>query len=237
MERAFGTTFADVVIRTDERAAARAASLDVLAYADGREIGFSPGWWSPNTPEGQRTLVHELAQLERPAAELIAHAPTVAAASLGSSRGWELWDPRAAHRDGWRLPPGDRRKDARPLESRRIAPRRGALDGLVVLGSWERTEHVRDAEARLRERAALLDGVAADSPLARLGRDGGEPLADELRARMEQLFGHGFAHVRVHTDLAAAQATSALGARAFAVGHHVYFGAGLFQPGTSMAIA
>lgn len=230
MERAFGTTVADVVIHTEERAAA--ASLDVLMYTDGSEIGVAPGRWSPSTPEGQRVLAHELALLEHSAAELFARAPTMAAASLRSSRGWELWDPRAALRDGWRLPPGARRKDARPLESRRIAPRRGALDGRVVLGSWERTEHVRDAEARLRERAALLDGVAADSPLARLGRDGGEPLADGLRARMEQLFGHGFAHVRVHTDLAAAQATSALGARAFAVGHHVYFGAALFQPGT-----
>jgi len=38
--------------------------------------------------------------------------------------------------------------------------------------------------------------------------------------------------VEVHTDAAAADAASSLGAKAFAVGNDIFFGAGYFQPGT-----
>ncbi len=63
MERAFGTSLADVELRTDEHAAARAAALGVLAYTDGQEIGFAAGRWSPQTRDGQRTIAHEVAHV------------------------------------------------------------------------------------------------------------------------------------------------------------------------------
>src|SRR5213078_4050226 len=61
---------------------------------------------------------------------------------------------------------------------------------------------------------------------------GGAPLPVELRARMEALFGHRFAHVRIHTDGAAAQAAETAGARAVTIGSHIYFARGQFTPGS-----
>src|SRR5439155_25059830 len=50
--------------------------------------------------------------------------------------------------------------------------------------------------------------------------------------RMDALFGDRFAHVRIHTDGAAAQAAGAAGARAVTLGTHIYFNREQFAPGT-----
>jgi hypothetical protein len=70
--------------------------------------------------------------------------------------------------------------------------------------------------------------------------DLGAPLSGEVAARMNaELGGAGpasaesFAQVRVHTDEAAAQAAQLLGAQAFTMGYHIYFGRGEFAPGTT----
>lgn len=57
MERAFGTSFADVTVRPDS---ARAAGLGALALTQGRTIEFAPGRYRPFTREGQELLGHEL---------------------------------------------------------------------------------------------------------------------------------------------------------------------------------
>lgn len=49
---------------------------------------------------------------------------------------------------------------------------------------------------------------------------------------MEPRFGHDFSKVRVHTDEQAAEAASAIGARAFTVANNVVFGRGEFAPST-----
>jgi hypothetical protein len=59
---------------------------------------------------------------------------------------------------------------------------------------------------------------------------GGSPLPRAVRATFEPRFGFDLAGVRVHADGPASEATSALGARAFTVGEHVFFGAGEYQP-------
>jgi hypothetical protein len=64
------------------------------------------------------------------------------------------------------------------------------------------------------------------------GRSGGKPLAPSVRRAMETRLGHSFAAVRVHSDACAAGEAKALGARAFAVGRDVVFGARQFAPGT-----
>jgi hypothetical protein len=61
----------------------------------------------------------------------------------------------------------------------------------------------------------------------------GQPLSPELAARFGAALGADLRHARVHTDGAAAEAARALGARAFTLGSHVYFGAGEFRPGVS----
>lgn len=49
---------------------------------------------------------------------------------------------------------------------------------------------------------------------------------------MQRVIGHDFGHVIVHIDAAAAEAAEMVGADAFAIGTHVFFGQGRFQPGT-----
>lgn len=61
----------------------------------------------------------------------------------------------------------------------------------------------------------------------------GSPLPDEVRRRMERVFGHGFEHVRVHTDSRAAADARAFRAHAFTVGSDIFFGAGEWAPGTA----
>lgn len=58
----------------------------------------------------------------------------------------------------------------------------------------------------------------------------GHGLPGELRARFEQSLGTDLGGVRIHSDSAAAQASGALGARAFALGQDVYMGAGNYDP-------
>jgi hypothetical protein len=59
-----------------------------------------------------------------------------------------------------------------------------------------------------------------------------QPLRAPVRGTMEARFGHDFGTVRVHADARAADAASAVGARAFTVNRHVVFGAGEYAPGT-----
>ncbi|RKI07664.1 DUF4157 domain-containing protein [Corallococcus sp. AB030] len=59
----------------------------------------------------------------------------------------------------------------------------------------------------------------------------GQTLAPATRHSMEAAFGAGFGDVRVHTSPEAGAAARALGARAFAVGTDIVFGAGNYLPG------
>ena len=63
-----------------------------------------------------------------------------------------------------------------------------------------------------------------------LGR--GRALDAPVRERMERGFGRSLEHVRLHDGPSAAGAADGLGARAFALGDHVVFGAGAYKPGT-----
>ena len=53
-----------------------------------------------------------------------------------------------------------------------------------------------------------------------------------MRAPLESRFGHDFGSVRIHADGSAAEAANRLGARAFAIGPDIGFGAGQFAPNT-----
>lgn len=59
---------------------------------------------------------------------------------------------------------------------------------------------------------------------------GGEPLSASLRASFEPRFGYDFGAVRTHSGGDAAGAAAAIGARAFTVGDHIFFGPGEFRP-------
>ena len=61
---------------------------------------------------------------------------------------------------------------------------------------------------------------------------GGQPLSSRDRRFFEPRFGADFSRVRIHSDTTAAEMAQALHARAFTVGGHIVFGAGLFTPET-----
>ncbi len=61
----------------------------------------------------------------------------------------------------------------------------------------------------------------------------GQPLSQSERNFFEPRFGADFSHVRVHTDLRAANAAKSINARAFTHGQNIVFGAGEFSPSSS----
>lgn len=64
----------------------------------------------------------------------------------------------------------------------------------------------------------------------------GRPLDSSTRAVMEERFGHDFSQVRVHADGRAADAASAMDARAFTLGRDIVFGRGSWAPQTDRGL-
>ncbi|WP_221888153.1 eCIS core domain-containing protein [Geodermatophilus aquaeductus] len=62
--------------------------------------------------------------------------------------------------------------------------------------------------------------------------DGGAALEDPARAFFEARFGHDFGRVRVHAGDEVSRSAASLGAAAFTVGGHIYFGPGRYAPDT-----
>lgn len=60
----------------------------------------------------------------------------------------------------------------------------------------------------------------------------GTALQPAVRADLEARLGADFGAVRVHSDAAAARSAAAVGARAYAVGNQIVFGAGRYEPGS-----
>jgi Domain of unknown function (DUF4157) len=61
----------------------------------------------------------------------------------------------------------------------------------------------------------------------------GQPLPDELARQLSAELGLDVSAARLHTDAAAAAAAAAVGARAFALGHDIFFAAGAYDPHTT----
>jgi hypothetical protein len=60
LESGLGADFSDVRVHTDGPAGASAEAVGASAYTVGHEVVFAPGHYQPGTPQGQRTLAHEL---------------------------------------------------------------------------------------------------------------------------------------------------------------------------------
>jgi hypothetical protein len=60
MESAIGADFSDVRVHTGSDADQSAKSLGAHAYTSGNDVVFADGHYSPGSPDGQRTLAHEL---------------------------------------------------------------------------------------------------------------------------------------------------------------------------------
>jgi hypothetical protein len=108
--------------------------------------------------------------------------------------------------------PGDRHEQ----EADRIADR---ITGSSTAGS-------RTAARAGDHHAARI----APSIVRKVSQWAGRPLESGMRRLMEDHVGGDFGAVRTHTGTAAARAAGALGARAFAVGRHIVFGDGQYNP-------
>ncbi|MCB1889109.1 MAG: DUF4157 domain-containing protein [Rhodocyclaceae bacterium] len=105
----------------------------------------------------------------------------------------------------------------------------------------EETEEVqRQSEGEEEEEAVQAKAdpaapatVATDTATRiRSARGSGGALPHSERAFFEPRMGADLSQVRVHRDTSAADLNRRLGARAFTVGHDVFFGAGEYRPGT-----
>ena len=76
------------------------------------------------------------------------------------------------------------------------------------------------------------NGVAADAEGAvdRAASSNGEPLRADLRERFESSLGADLSAVRVHRSADSAEASAAVGAKAYTVGSDIHFGAGQYRP-------
>lgn len=95
-----------------------------------------------------------------------------------------------------------------------------------------------DEQKKLVQRSSAGPGPSVvpsdvERTIEALSAGGGGPLPESIRARFEPRFGYDFGAVRVHTNDRATGAATALGARAFTVGDHVFFAAGEYQPSSA----
>lgn len=111
----------------------------------------------------------------------------------------------------------------------------------VDAGAPEHSNQHRQAQLRARRPAPPPpDGNGAppngdpsgapDGALDAIRASAGQFLADGVADQLSSQLGHDFSHVQVHTDGAAADAATALGAEAFALGQDVFFGQGKYNP-------
>jgi len=78
--------------------------------------------------------------------------------------------------------------------------------------------------------ARSYDGVDAPPIVHETLASPGQPLGADARTFFEPRFGKSLGHVRVHADARASDSAAAIGARAYAVGEHIVFGAGGYAP-------
>ena len=87
-----------------------------------------------------------------------------------------------------------------------------------------------DAAVRPRMRDA---GAARPGPATDLLSGPGRALDRPTRTFFEPRFGFSLSQVRLHADDQAARSAAAIGARAFAAGHHIGFAANQYEPATA----
>lgn len=106
-----------------------------------------------------------------------------------------------------------------------MSKRERTLDSYLAPPSPQGVALQRKAVGAAQQPGGDLPGAVED-----VLRSPGEALDPKVRARMEKGFGRDFSGVRVHSDASAARSADAVGARAYAVGNHLVFGAGRYQP-------
>jgi len=120
---------------------------------------------------------------------------------------------------GARRPPDTSRQAeaAVPLGAvpRSLAPMQRAVGNAAVARMLQRQRDADQGEQSV-QRSTVPDVL----------RSPGRPLAEPVRAEMEQRLGADFSDVRVHEGVAAQRSAAEVGARAYTSGHHVVIGDG-----------
>ncbi|MEY2501440.1 MAG: hypothetical protein QOI07_1774 [Verrucomicrobiota bacterium] len=99
--------------------------------------------------------------------------------------------------------------------------------------SEPQTKHVAHEHLRAKTVSSNeIAGIEAPFIVHEALRSPGQSLDPFTQASMESRFGHDFSGVRVHTDAQAADAASALAARAFTAGRNIGFNTGEYAPRT-----
>jgi len=120
------------------------------------------------------------------------------------------------------------RREATSREFDDVSPSRKHAEGP---GHWSALalapQVLRSSDGALDAERVAVDAVAGDA----LGA--GRPLAPTLREEFETRLGTDLAGVRIHTEPRAARAAAEIRASAYAIGEHVAFNAGRYEPDTA----
>ena len=128
------------------------------------------------------------------------------------------------------------RRAAPPAVSARVSSR---VSAHVLRPSFGRRPDAHEREAhelanRFVSGELQLAGAVSAAPAARFWLPGSvsTALPETLRESLEQAFSADLHALRIHADAPAATSAAAIGARAYASGAHLVFGAGLYRPDT-----
>jgi len=147
MEAALGADLGGVRVHTDSKAAESAKAVQAHAYTVGEDVVFGPGQYQPSSPEGQRTLAHELTHVVQQRQGPVAGTPTGDGISLSDpSDSFE----RAAESTAERITSGARGGGADEPGPAGTVQRQGQPDELLdeepVQGLWAQRDTAVPAE-------------------------------------------------------------------------------------------
>ncbi len=100
----------------------------------------------------------------------------------------------------------------------------------------ESAEAARELAGSFGPRDANGVAAGADTAVQRAAGTSGAPLPAELRDRFESTLGTDLSGVRVHTGAESAEASKAVGARAYTTGQDIHFGAGHYDPSSAFGV-
>ena len=119
-----------------------------------------------------------------------------------------------------------------------IASGIGDAVGSVASGISNAAGSIASGISNLFFKESAGGAVSSQSPetvMQSLGK--GSSIDSGTKSKMEGAFDSNFSNVEIHTDSNAAQLSKSMNARAFAVGNHIAFAGGEYQPGTMMGDA
>jgi hypothetical protein len=229
-------------VRRGPRRHQLAIYLELLRAARQQALPWSPGKFTRTMlREAEPGLPHE-PHISQLTGQRIAPGRRTLTSYLESEQEPGLpHEPHVSRLTGQRIAPG-RRTLTSYLESEQEHPSthtRTNEDGSAW--TWSRAETAMPA---LMIAAAGLPVGASAKPIPRATLEqvlrpvGGQPLPESIRRTLERRFKVSLTGVRIHTDAAAQAAVSAIGARAFTVGEHIFFAAGhpAFDTSDGMAL-